>query len=61
MIKTIGDYYYSAETGLPMKTSKFTLGLNFILRLVYKTAKAMYSAVKRISPSGIDNKIIIKE
>lgn len=61
MVKTIGDYYYNTETGLPMKTSMFTFGLNFILRLIYKMAKAVSSATQRIFPQGFDNKKIIKE
>lgn len=61
MVKTIGDYYYNAETGVPMRTSMFTLLLNFALRLVYKTVRAVSSATQRMVPAGIDNKKITKE
>lgn len=63
MAKTIEDYY-NDKTGLPslsIKTSIFTILLNFVLRLMYKTAKAIYSAAQRMFQSGFDNKTIIKE
>ena len=61
MEKRIESYYYNKETGLPMRTSVFTVLLNFALHLMYKTAKAVSSAIQRIFPSGIDNKTVIKQ
>lgn len=47
--------------GRPHMESNFEIFLKFVLQLVYKTAKAMSSAIKRIFPPGFDNKTIIKE
>lgn len=61
IVKTIEPYYYNTETGVPMKTSVFTLLLNLILRFMYKTLKAAHSAAQKIFPAGIDNKKITHE
>lgn len=51
-------------TGLPVYRSEMdipTRKINFVLLLIYKTAKAVSSAAQRILPPWIDGKKIIKE
>ena len=61
MKKIIESYYYSKETGLPMRISLFTVFLNFVLLLIYKIVKAVYSVAQRIFPLVFDNKKVVKE
>ena len=53
--------YGNGRTWAPHCESNFEILLNFVLLLIYKTAKATSSAAQRIFPSGFDNKKIIKE